>query len=116
MNFCHVCGCETESYGEMEPGRGVLMKCVVCKVATRAAGAPAPPTAALAAEPVAAIRPASPAPATAATAAAPITASGLIDAARVRRAAVAVALAEMTSLQTEAALLDRILSAVEPLN
>jgi hypothetical protein len=114
MNFCHVCGCETESYGEMEPGRGVLMKCVVCKVATRPAVAPAPPTTALATESVAAIRPAS--PTLAATAAAPITASGLIDAARVRRAAVAVALAEMTSLQTEAALLDRILSAVEPLN
>lgn len=112
MNFCHVCSCETESYGEMEPGRGVLMKCVVCKVATRPAVASAPPPTALAAEPVAAPRPASPTLA----ATAPITASGLIDAARVRRAAVAVALTEMASLQAEAALLDRILSAVEPLN
>ncbi len=86
------------------------MKCVICKVATRPAGAPAPPTTALATESVAAIRPASP------TTAAPITASDLIDAARVRRAAVAAALAEMASLQAEAALLDRILSAVEPLN
>lgn len=115
MTHCHICERETETYGEMDPGKGVVLKCCVCKAPSRVASAPSPaPVAALA------IVPASPRPPRIAEAPAPtgatLTASTLLAAAAARRAAVGAALAEMASLQAEALILDRILAAAEPLN
>ena len=112
MTYCHICEHETETYGEMDPGKGVVLKCCVCKAPSRVAPAP---VAALAIVPVAP-RPPRIVEAPVPPAAAPLTASALLAAAAARRAAVGAALAEMASLQAEALVLDRILAAAEPLN
>ena len=54
MTHCHICERETETYGEMDPGKGVVLKCCVCKAPARLAAAPSPsPSAALAIIPAA---------------------------------------------------------------
>lgn len=114
MTHCHICERETETYGEMDPGKGVVLKCCVCKAPARLAAPSPPPSAALAIVPTVPRPPRiveAPAPV-----GAPLTASALLAAAAARRAAVGAALAEMASLQAEALILDRILAAAEPLN
>jgi len=115
MNYCHVCEGDRETYGEMDPGKGVVLKCCVCRAAVREAVAPSAPAASAAPAPtLAAVTVERAAPR--AIPGAPLTASALLAAAATRRAAVGAALAEMEALQAEARILDRILAAAEPLN
>ncbi len=115
MNYCHVCEGDRDTYGEMDPGKGVVLKCCECKAAVRLdAASSAPAGLAMAVAGVSAPRLASRAVELAG--AAPLTASDLLASAAQRRTVVAAALAEMAALQAEAILLDRILAAGEPLN
>lgn len=112
MNYCHVCETDCQTYGEMEPGRGVVLKCCTCKVAVRETAHAVVAPSAIAA--VATVERS--VPRAELQTGAPLTASALLAAAATRRAAVGAALAEMASLQAEALILDRILAAAEPLN
>lgn len=115
MNYCHVCEGDRDTYGEMDPGKGVVLKCCECKAAVRLDAAPSAPAGL--AMTVAGASVQRPAPRAVESAApAPLTASALLAAAAARRTVVAAVLAEMAALQAEAILLDRILAAGEPLN
>ena len=117
MNYCHVCEGDRDTYGEMDPGKGVVLKCCECKAAVRLDAAPsaaAPAGLAMAVAGVSAPRPTLRAVEPAAHG--PLTASDLLASAAQRRTVVAAALAEMAALQAKAILLDSILAAGEPLN
>lgn len=115
MNYCHVCEGDRDTYGEMDPGKGVVLKCCECKAAVRLDATPSAPAGlAMAVAGVSATRPTLRAVEPAAHG--PLTASDLLASAAQRRTVVAAALAEMAALQAEAILLDRILAAGEPLN
>ena len=109
---CGACGKTSEPYGDLTPGRGVVMKCAnpECGAPVETVKPAAAPALALVATASAPRAPASPPAANGAPRALP----AILAEAQARRAVVVAQLEGMKALEDELALLDRMLGATDP--